>query len=144
MIAPRTAYAAGLFAAALGISAPPARAADGDIVFARAQDADALDVARVSTTISFQVMTQIYETLLNEDDKGQVVGGLASSYTVSPDNKIFTFTIGPTSSATTAARSTQPRRSGTSIASPTRRRAAPTHLPTARSPARRSAATCSR
>ena len=96
MVVFRSAYAAVLLAVALlGLSAPPARAASGDIVFARAQDADALDVARVSTTISFQVMTQIYETLLNEDEKGQVVPGLASSYTASPDNKTFTFTIRP-------------------------------------------------
>jgi ABC-type transport system substrate-binding protein len=91
----RSAHAAGLLAVAFGLPAPSARAAGRDIVFARAQDADALDVARVSTTISFQVMTQIYETLLNEDAKGQVVPGLASSYTASPDNKTFTFTIRP-------------------------------------------------
>ena len=90
--ASRSALAAGLLATVVGLSETPARAAEGDIVFARAQDADALDVARVSTTISFQVMTQIYETLLNLDDKGKVVGGLASSYTASPDNKTFTFT----------------------------------------------------
>ena len=93
--ASRSALAAGLLAAVVGLSETPARAAEGDIVFARAQDADALDVARVSTTISFQVMTQIYETLLNLDDKGKVVGGLASSYTASPDNKTFTFTLRP-------------------------------------------------
>jgi ABC-type transport system substrate-binding protein len=91
----RSASAGALLAAAFGSPAAPARAAGGDIVFARAQDADALDVARVSTTISFQVMTQIYETLLNEDEKGQVVPGLAASYTASPDNKTFTFTIRP-------------------------------------------------
>jgi len=93
--ASRSALAAGLLATVVGLSETPARAAEGDIVFARAQDADALDVARVSTTISFQVMTQIYETLLNLDDKGKVVGGLASSYTASPDNKTFTFTLRP-------------------------------------------------
>lgn len=70
-----------------------ASAAPGDIVFARTQDADSLDAARVSTTISFQVMTQIYDSLLNLDEHGHVVGGLASSYTASPDNKTFTFTL---------------------------------------------------
>ncbi len=70
----RTALAASLLAGAFALPAP-ARAAAGDIVFARAQDADSLDVARVSTTISFQVMTQIYDSLLNLDDKGHVVGG---------------------------------------------------------------------
>ena len=75
--------------------ASPARAEPGDIVFARAQDADSLDVARVSTTISFQVMNQIYDNLLSLDAQGHVVGGLASSYTASPDNMTFTFKMRP-------------------------------------------------
>jgi ABC-type transport system substrate-binding protein len=89
----RVAITAGLLAAACGFQPAPARADAGDIVFARAQDADSLDAARVSTTISLQVMTQIYENLLMLDDKGQVRGGLAESYTASPDNKTFTFKI---------------------------------------------------
>lgn len=90
-----TAFAASLLVAVLTLPAAPAHAAAGDIVFARAQDADSLDVARVSTTISFQVMTQIYDSLLNLDDKGHVVGGLAASYTASPDNETFTFKMRP-------------------------------------------------
>ena len=98
MIGPRerrTAFAASLLAMAFAFPAAPARAAAGDIVFARAQDADSLDVARVSTTISFQVMTQIYGSLLNLDEHGHVTGGLAASYTASPDNKSFTFKMRP-------------------------------------------------
>ncbi len=91
----RRALAAALLAATACLPVAAARAATGDIVFARAQDADSLDTARVSTTISFQVMTQIYETLLNLDGKGHVVGGLAESYTASADNKTFTFIIRP-------------------------------------------------
>lgn len=91
----RTAFAAGLLAAVSGLPATPAQAAAGDIVFARAQDADSLDTARVSTTISFQVMVQLYDTLLNLDEKGHVVGGLAASYTASPDNQTFTFKMRP-------------------------------------------------
>ena len=90
----RHALAAVLLAAASGLPTL-AQAASGDIVFARSQDADSLDTARVSTTISFQVMVQMYETLLNLDDKGHVVGGLASSYTASADNKTFTFKLRP-------------------------------------------------
>lgn len=78
-----------LLAAAL--PSPQARAEAGDIVFARAQDADSLDVARVSTTISLQVMTQIYEPLLTLDAGGKLHGGLAESFTASPDAKTFTF-----------------------------------------------------
>lgn len=65
----------------------------GDIIFARAQDADALDVHRVSSTISFQVMNQMYDNLVNLNEKGEVVAGLAASYTASPDAKTFTFTV---------------------------------------------------
>ena len=75
--------------------AGPALADPGDIVFARSQDADSLDVARVSSTISFQAMSQIYDNLLNLDDKGRVVGGLAASYTASPDAMTFTFKMRP-------------------------------------------------
>jgi hypothetical protein len=58
-----------------------ARAEAGDIVFARAEDADSLDNARVSSTISLQVMTQIYEPLLTLDADGKIHGGLAQSWT---------------------------------------------------------------
>jgi peptide/nickel transport system substrate-binding protein len=92
-ISGHTALAAGLFSGLLALSAAPAFADPGDIIFARAQDADSLDTARVSTTISFQVMTQIYEPLLNLNAAGKLVGGLASSYTASPDNMTFTFTM---------------------------------------------------
>ncbi len=90
-----TVLAASLLTTVFTLPTSQANAAAGDIVFARAQDADSLDVARVSTTISFQVMTQIYATLLNLDDKGHVVGGLAGSYTASPDNQTFTFKMRP-------------------------------------------------
>ena len=89
------ALASTILASVSGLSLRPALADPGDIVFARSQDADSLDVARVSTTISFQVMQQIYDNLLNLDAKGKVVGGLAASYTASPDNMTFTFTMRP-------------------------------------------------
>jgi peptide/nickel transport system substrate-binding protein len=90
-----TVFAAGFLAALASLSAAPAFADPGDIIFARSQDADSLDMARVSTTISFQVMSQIYEPLLNLNASGHIVGGLASTYTASPDNETFTFKIRP-------------------------------------------------
>jgi peptide/nickel transport system substrate-binding protein len=63
------------------------------IVFARAQDADSLDPARVSTTISLQAMTQIYDNLLTMDASGKLHPGLASEWTVSDDAKTFSFKI---------------------------------------------------
>lgn len=79
----------------IGLMEPPAFADPGDIIFDRSQDAESLDAARVSTTLSLQVMAQIYETLLNLDSRGQIVGGLASAYTASSDNKTFTFRMRP-------------------------------------------------
>lgn len=64
-----------------------------DIIFARAQDADSLDPARVSTTISLQVMTQIYDTLLTMDANGNLHPGLASEWKASADAKTFTLKI---------------------------------------------------
>jgi peptide/nickel transport system substrate-binding protein len=64
-----------------------------DIIFARAQDADSLDPARVSTTISLQVMTQIYDNLLTMDANGNLHPGLASEWKGSNDAKTFTFRI---------------------------------------------------
>lgn len=92
---PRSSRQALLAATLLAGLAAPASAAPGDIIFARAQDADSLDTARVTTTISSQVMTQIYESLLSLDDKGNVVAGLAESYAGSPDNMSFTFKMRP-------------------------------------------------
>jgi peptide/nickel transport system substrate-binding protein len=95
MIGRRTLVTACLIAGLSSLSVVPALADPGDIIFARSQDADSLDMARVSSTISFQVMSQIYEPLLNLDASGHIVGGLASRYTASPDNMTFTFTIRP-------------------------------------------------
>ena len=75
----RHAVLASTLLAGSSLSVGSALADPGDIIFARSQDADSLDVARVSTTISFQVMQQIYDNLLSLDDKGHVVGGLAAS-----------------------------------------------------------------
>src|SRR5438270_5606263 len=84
--------AAVAFGAALCIGATQA-AGSKDIIFARAQDADSLDPARVSTTISQQVMAQIYDNLLTMDANGKLHPGLASEWKGSNDAKTFTFNI---------------------------------------------------
>lgn len=76
----------------MGIGAANA-AGSKDIIFARAEDADSLDPARVSTTISLQVMTQIYDNLLTMDANGTLHSGLASEWKASDDAKTFTFKI---------------------------------------------------
>jgi peptide/nickel transport system substrate-binding protein len=90
-VAGRTVAAAAL-GAAVCVGAAQA-AGSKDIIFARAQDADSLDSARVSTTISQQVMTQIYGNLLTMDANGELHPGLASEWKGSNDTKTFTFKI---------------------------------------------------
>ena len=68
-------------------------AAGDTITYARPQDSEGLDAHKVTTTISFQVMQQIYSTLLTLDDKGKVHPGLAESYSVSDDGLTYRFTI---------------------------------------------------
>jgi ABC-type transport system substrate-binding protein len=82
------------FAAAL-LSAGTALAAGDEIIVARPQDSDSLDAHRVSTTISLQVMNQIYGNLLMLDEKGNLHGGLAESYTASADGKTYSFKMRP-------------------------------------------------
>jgi ABC-type transport system substrate-binding protein len=84
--------AAAALAAALSLGT--AQAAGGkDIIFARVQDADSLDPARVSTTISLQVMTQMYDNLLTMDSEGKLHPGLASEWHESDDAKTLTLKI---------------------------------------------------
>src|SRR5262245_20064367 len=78
---------------AIVCSGPAYAAGSKKIVFARAQDADSLDPARVSTTISLQAMTQIYDNLLTMDANGKLHPGLASEWKESDDAKTFTFKI---------------------------------------------------
>ena len=68
-------------------------AAGDTITYARPQDSEGLDAHKVTTTISFQVMQQIYSTLLTLDDKGKVHPGVAESYSVSDDGLTYRFTI---------------------------------------------------
>ena len=58
--------------AAVGFSVTlPARAADGTLVWARDGDSDSLDPQRTTTTLSWEVFAQIYDSLLAFDEFGQ-------------------------------------------------------------------------
>ena len=63
------------------------------LLVARSQDSDSLDAHRVSTTISLQMMHQLFDNLLYMDERGDVKPGLAESWTVSGDGKTYTFTV---------------------------------------------------
>ena len=81
-------------------SSDPATSADsgtpqegGRLVWARYGDADSLDPQRTTTTLSWQVFDQIYDTLLAFDDNGEVVPNLAKEWTVSEDGLEATFVL---------------------------------------------------
>jgi peptide/nickel transport system substrate-binding protein len=65
----------------------------GSVVWARYGDADSLDPHRTTTTLSWQVFDQIYDTLLAFNDDGEVVGNLAKEWTVSDDGLEATFVL---------------------------------------------------
>lgn len=66
-------------------------AAAKDIVWARYGDIDTLDPHRATSTLSLQVWSLIYDTLLATDASGAPVPNLASSWDVSPDGVQYTF-----------------------------------------------------
>jgi len=77
----------------VGLGAGAAAAATDTIIYARPQDADSLDAHKVSTTISFQVMQQVYNTLFSLDDKGGIHPGMAEKWQVSDDGLTYRFTM---------------------------------------------------
>ncbi|WNZ27604.1 ABC transporter substrate-binding protein [Leptolyngbya sp. NK1-12] len=67
--------------------------AGGALVWARYGDADSLDPQRTTTTLSWQIFDQLYDTLLAFNDQGEIVPNLAKSWQVSKDGKEVTFTL---------------------------------------------------
>ena len=65
----------------------------GTVVWARYGDADSLDPQRTTTTLSWQIFDQIYDTLLAFDDDGKMVPNLAKEWTVSDDGLTATFVL---------------------------------------------------
>lgn len=68
-------------------------AAAQDIVWARYGDIDSLDPHRATSTLSLQVWSQIYDTLLATDASGAPVPNLARSWEVSDDGLVYTFQL---------------------------------------------------
>lgn len=65
----------------------------GTLVWARYGDADSLDPQRTTTTLSWQIFDQLYDTLLAFDESGTIVPNLAKEWQVSEDGKEVTFTL---------------------------------------------------
>jgi peptide/nickel transport system substrate-binding protein len=78
-------------AAALGLACSAASAKD--IVWARYGDIDSLDPHRATSTLSLQVWSLIYDTLLATDKEGKPVPNLAESWTSNPEGTEYTFRL---------------------------------------------------
>jgi peptide/nickel transport system substrate-binding protein len=82
-----------LAGAAVPLAALGARAADGTLVWARDGDSDSLDPQRTTTTLSWEVFAQIYDSLLAFDESGKIGPHLAKNWVVSPDGKEVSLTL---------------------------------------------------
>ncbi len=65
----------------------------GDIVWARDGDIDSLDPHRATSSLSRQLWYQIYDSLLDFDENGEVVPNLARDWEVSEDGTEITFML---------------------------------------------------
>ncbi|MGH2403890.1 MAG: ABC transporter substrate-binding protein [bacterium] len=72
-----------------------AQSARDRFVFALAGGPDTLDPHGTAATLAFQVNKSIYDTLVEPDDEGRIVPGLAESWTASSDALTWTFKLRP-------------------------------------------------
>lgn len=82
-----------LAAALLATVAMPGTAAAKDIVWARYGDIDTLDPHRATSTLSLQVWSLVYDTLLATDASGKPVPHIAESWTANADGTEYTFKL---------------------------------------------------
>ena len=64
-----------------------------EIVWARYGDIDSLDPHKATSTLSLQVWSLIYDTMLATDKDGNIVPHVAKSWTSSDDGKIYNFNL---------------------------------------------------
>lgn len=79
--------------AALGVLAGGGMAQAKDVVWARYGDIDTLDPHRATSTLSLQVWSLVYDTLLATDAQGRPVPHVAKSWTASADGTEYTFQL---------------------------------------------------
>ncbi|MGL4440964.1 MAG: peptide ABC transporter substrate-binding protein, partial [Bosea sp. (in: a-proteobacteria)] len=87
----KTAFA-GLMLATSALASLPAFA---QVVYNRGQEGDpeTLDPQKVSTSIEFHIMRDLYETLIIHDGQGKVMPGVAEKWEIADDGKSFRFTL---------------------------------------------------
>lgn len=70
-----------------------AGAAPRPLVFALSGNPDTLDPQKTAGTLTFQTVRSIFDTLVEPDSSGKIVGALAERWSVSADNLSWTFTL---------------------------------------------------
>lgn len=85
--------APGLAPGTLVAAAAQDAAPGGILTYARDGDADSLDPQKTTTTLSWQVQGQIFESLVAFDAEGNIVPNLAQSWEVSDDGLEYTFVL---------------------------------------------------
>jgi peptide/nickel transport system substrate-binding protein len=78
-----------------GLAAPAVQDAQpgGTLIYARDGDADSLDPQKTTTTLSWQVQGQLYESLVAFDAEGVIVPNLAQAWEISDDGLEYTFSL---------------------------------------------------
>jgi len=83
-----------LVAALLAAGAPAGAQSPRDrFVFALSGGPDTLDPQATAATLAFQVNKSLYDTLVEPDDEGKLIPGLAESWTVSSDGLTWMFKL---------------------------------------------------
>jgi peptide/nickel transport system substrate-binding protein len=82
-----------LLACGLLLAAALAGAAPKPLVWALSGNPDTLDPQKTAGTLTFQTVRSIFDTLVEPDAKGQIVGALAERWQTSEDNLTWTFTL---------------------------------------------------
>ena len=79
---------------------------DTAVIAKQIDDIITLDPGEAYELSGNEICTNVYDRLLRyeAEDLSKLVGGVAESWTVSPDGKTFTFKIRPTSSSSRARR----------------------------------------
>ena len=93
---PQAAACALLLLLVLAALGPPAGAqSPAGLVFALSGGPDTLDPQKTAATLAFQVNKSLYDTLVEPDGHGNLVGALAESWATSADGTQWTFRLRP-------------------------------------------------
>lgn len=86
---------AGVMGAVAGAQSEAAAASAEPVIieFALSGNPDTLDPHKTAGTLTFQTIRSVYDTLVEPDKEGKLVPALAESWTVSADNRVWTFSL---------------------------------------------------